>query len=449
VGIRNRVRRKSKHRARGQHRRDSERIAGARHHTTATHRVSSAHLFEVMVADAVYACAHDDAEGAARSVRLLADSDDRHVVDHVIFGTLQRDVVAVWRRGWQPADIARMLDRRLGPSHERLVVDAMAAVMRAHPSATVDRRWDEQLRSLECLVWWDRDEDFVQRWAARHEVDRATAITRAVQTLGLLAVLPTLPVLCPLPGDARRESATNGSTVEPRILDKVRALLAKAESTEFPEEAEALTAKAQEFMARHSIDAALLAASGTARDEPDGCRIGIDAPYEAAKALLLQKVAEANRCRVVWSGSLGFATVVGFATDLHAVELLFMSLHVQATSAVVRSGSRWTTDGRSRTRAFRKSFLTAFAMRIGERLRGATDDATRKADATRRADAAVGSLLPVLAARDEHVRLKFDSLFSGIRVTTVGSTDWEGWASGTAAADQAILHSGAGYLRAH
>jgi hypothetical protein len=197
-------------------------------------------------------------------------------------------------------------------------------------------------------------------------------------------------------------------------------------------------------MARHSIDAALLAAATSRRDEPGGVRVGIDAPYEAAKALLLQKVAGANRCRVVWSEDLGFATVIGFDADLHAVELLYMSLHVQATTAVVRAGSRWSEDGRSRTRAFRKSFLIAFAMRIGDRLRGAADDATRKA-----ADADSGNLLPVLAARDESVRERFDLLFPGIQHASFGSAlDSEGWASGTAAADQAVLHAAAGYINA-
>jgi hypothetical protein len=360
-----------------------------------------------------------------------------------LFETLQRAVMGAWRSGWQPADLARIMARRLGSGHQRLVVDAMAALMRAHPSATVDRRWDDQLRSVDAVVWWDRDEEFLVRWGQRQEVDRVAAITCAIEVLDLLARTPTIPLLCPLPGSARREAPTGGKDVEPRILEKVRALLAKAESTEFPEEAEALTAKAQEFMARHSIDAALLAAATSRRDEPIGVRVGIDPPYEAAKALLLQKVAEANRCRVVWSEELCFATVIGFEADLHAVELLFMSLHVQATTAVVRAGSRWTSDGRSRTRAFRKSFLTAYAIRIGDRLRGATDDATRKASGS---DS--GSLLPVLAARDESVREKFDLLFSGVRYAAVGVVDREGWASGTAAADQAVLHSAAGYVRA-
>ena len=51
------------------------------------------------------------------------------------------------------------------------------------------------------------------------------------------------------------------------MLDKVRALLAKAESTEFPEEAGALTSRAQQLMARYSIDHALLAAQTGSRGE--------------------------------------------------------------------------------------------------------------------------------------------------------------------------------------
>jgi hypothetical protein len=60
-----------------------------------------------------------------------------------------------------------------------------------------------------------------------------------------------------------------GDLPDRRMLDRVRALLAKAESTEFPKEAEALSARAQELMARHRIDRALLAALA-ARDEAVG-----------------------------------------------------------------------------------------------------------------------------------------------------------------------------------
>lgn len=55
-------------------------------------------------------------------------------------------------------------------------------------------------------------------------------------------------------------------------------------------------------------------------------------------------------------------------SDLDAVELLFTSLLVQATTAMLAAGSRQDAHGRSRTRSFRQSFLAAYAQRIGERL---------------------------------------------------------------------------------
>ena len=155
----------------------------------------------------------------------------------------------------------------------------------------------------------------------------------------------------------------------------------------------------------------------------------------------MQKVAEANRCSVVWSRELGFVTVVGFDADLHAVELLHHSLLVQATTAMVRAGSRHSASGRSRTRSFRQSFLSSFAIRIGERLRGVAADATRDAQAV-----SAQPLLPVLASRDEAVRETFQQHFPGLVTHSIGITNREGWASGVAAADQAVLHSAAGPL---
>ncbi len=89
----------------------------------------------------------------------------------------------------------------------------------------------------------------------------------------------------------------------------MRQLLAKAESTTFDAEPETFTAGAQALMARHSIDAAMLQASSGRSDAPRARRVGIDRPYESPKAMLLGAVAEANRCRIVWSQELGFVTV--------------------------------------------------------------------------------------------------------------------------------------------
>jgi hypothetical protein len=245
--------------------------------------------------------------------------------------------------------------------------------------------------------------------------------------------------LCPLPGTARAGAWAAGSDADERILGKIRALLAKAESTEFPDEAEALSARAQELMAKHSIDHALLAAQSGSKDRPAARRLPVDSPYESPKATLLHAVAQANRCRSVWQKAIGMSTVVGFPSDLDAVELLYTSLLVQANTAMLREGAKKDAYGRSRTRAFRQSFLVAYAYRIGVRLSQATVHAEQEAAA-----AAPGKdLVPVLKERHEAVDHAVDEMFGDGLVYDRGSraTDEEGWASGLAAADMAALHN--------
>lgn len=347
-------------------------------------------------------------------------------------------VDAVFQEGWQPADLTRYARREHGSGAAGVMADAVAARMRAYPSAAVDPRWAAQVPP----VWWSADPAWLGEWALRSSVDRAAAVETALVVLGLLRSLGPIPTLIPPPGavvagaDPRVRGgrpAFSGDGVSTRTLERIRALLAKAESTTFPEEAETYTAKAQELMARHSIDAALVsAASPSSSASPDGVRIGVEAPYELAKSILLNEVARANRCRSVWSKALGACTVFGFPTDLELVELLYTSLLVQATSALTAEGAR---RDRSRTRSFRQAFLTAYATRIGERLAGASDRAGREAAAE-----LGGSLLPVLAARDEAVQESFRAAFPNLVYREVAVRNVEGYRSGRAAADRASLN---------
>ncbi len=262
----------------------------------------------------------------------------------------------------------------------------------------------------------------------RHVVLRNVgALACAVELLRLLLSLPALPKLGGAPRAAR-------SGVDARMLEKVRALLAKAESTTFPEEAEALSAKAQELMARHAIDAAMVGAGGATGEVPTGMRLPVDDPYASAKSILLSEVAGANQCRAVWSKGLGFSTVMGFESDLMFVEILYTSLLVQATSAMVASGSQVDRSGRSRTRSFRQAFLLAYAVRIGDRL--------REAEAVSRASAqeAYGeALLPVLADRKAAVEAASAATFPGAVNRSVTVSNAAGWAAGRAAAELASL----------
>lgn len=257
----------------------------------------------------------------------------------------------------------------------------------------------------------------------------SSPIARSVHRLAVLLDLPSLPPVAP------PVSSVPGADVA--MLAKVRALLVKAESTTFPEEAEALTAKAQELMARHRIDRAAVAGAATG-GRPVGRRIWIDDPHVNAKARLLTEVAAANRCRSVQLVGLGCSHVVGFPGDLAVVDLLHTSLLVQATAAMAAAGRHTDATGRSRTRSFRSSFLVAFAWRIGQRLR----EVSTEAEADGVTEHGTG-FLPVLARRDAEVETAVDAAFPALTRRAAPTVDPRGWAAGTVAADLADLSAGA------
>lgn len=394
-----------------------------------------------------------------RLIRCCDSSSGARAVVGVLTRTLDSVLAGLWRHGWQPADLHRLAVRRLGTVEQQLLLDAIAAHMRGYAPGTVDPRWTAQLRDLEARVWWPEPQTHLESRAST--LGWAVTVHAAVAVVDLAMRLPPLETLMPAPGDYRPDThrrAPGKPVVEERILQRVRALLAKAESTNFEAEAETFTAGAQALMARHSIDAALLAAQapvGTQR--PGGRRIGLDNPYEGPKAMLLDAVAAANRCRLVWSKELGFATVIGFEPDLDAVDVLFTSLLVQATRAMTAAGRRTDRHGRSRTRTFRSSFLSAYAGRIGERLREvaaaqveqAAAEAAHHATESRGVDGRSTSsrgreLVPLLAARSAEVDEAVEAMFPELTQRRVGgSYDIEGWASGRAAADLASLGRGA------
>ncbi len=225
-----------------------------------------------------------------------------------------------------------------------------------------------------------------------------------------------------------------------RVYAKVRALLRKAESTSFPAEADALTAKAQDLLTRYALDVALLDEGGSSSSStgPVVRPVPVAGAYATGRAMLLGAVASANRCSAVWDSQATTAMVVGFAVDLDAVELLWRSLMSQAELAVAAAGPQFDRSGRSRTRSWRSAFWVSFSQRIGQRLVEQTA-ATVEQVADSRNDA--DGLMPVLASRqrdvDAAVREHFPRLTS--RRTRVSNGD--GWSAGRVAADRARLHA--------
>lgn len=368
-----------------------------------------------------------DAAGHTELVEVLAGRG--HAALTVVDAVSSEALGRLWDDGWTPADVIHVTGRRLSKAH----VDRAAQLVVADGSSRAQRgqalhpRWQDQLATI----------------AERRDL-RTTAleaqVRMAVVVLCLLVRLPGVPRTMPAPGMVSR-TPLHGARLDARMLERVRALLAKAESTDFEHEAEALTAKAQELIARHAVDEALLHTVDDVGD-PSIRRVLVDDPYANAKASLLMKVAGANRCRAVHSPDFGWVTAFGYDHDLDAVELLSASLLAQATGAMARHGSRRDAAGRSTTRSFRRAFLYGFAHRVGQRLQEATDGQVAAASA-----AEPGRLLPVLSAREDRLRKAEEAAFPHLVRRSSSVSNGAGWAAGQAAGDLADLNVSAGALR--
>jgi len=329
-----------------------------------------------------------------------------------------------WLAGWLPADVWEHIRRGAGEMAVALVLDAIAADTAKHPAATIDERWTAQVRALGAEVWWSHDRPrLLQR--------RGLALREAVLTTILLVAdlmqLPQLARILPPPGTATA-GAGAPSGVDQKVLGRVRALLAKAESTQFPEEAEALSAKAQELMNRYAFERAMVDADEHREQRATSIRVWLEAPYLEAKSQLVTAIGDANRCRSVFYARLGFVALVGEETDLRITELLATSLLVQATRAMVTEGQRADS---SRSRSFRHAFLVAYAIRVGERLAEAGSRAMDpEADAR---------LLPVLADRSRVVERTFDEMFGETIKKRISVSNGAGMLAGRAAAERADL----------
>lgn len=339
-------------------------------------------------------------------------------------------LAALWGDGWQPDDLHHLVGARLKERHHTLLVAALADEAQSYSWARIDARWQQQLTALGALPG---------AWTGSAPAQRpAEVLAACIELVALLIGLPPVQELLPLPGTARPgptgptgPTGPAGGEGDDRQLARVRALLAKAESSEFPDEAEALSAKAQELMTRHSLQRRLVETDQQQLAPVVGRRLWLDAPYAGAKALLVDEVARANRCSAVWSEQLGFTCVLGAERDVAAVELLTTSLLVQATRAMVDGAAASAAQRQRRTRSFRQSFLIAYAQRVGERLTGSAEQVRGEFDAP--------GLLPALRVDADRVEAERRRLFPHLVSKPVSVNNGAGWAAGRAAADAALL----------
>jgi Protein of unknown function (DUF2786) len=232
---------------------------------------------------------------------------------------------------------------------------------------------------------------------------------------------------------------TAGAKPTDNLLARVRKLLAKAEAEGVtPAEAQALTAKAAELMAKYGIDRALLAAERPETDRPADRVLDIDNPWARVQAHLLCGLASAMRCQCVVLPRTDPGArihVFGFASDIERADVLYTSLLVQMwqglTAAQVPDWSR-------NPRAWRRSWLLGFATAVVSRVRAAEHDAASAATSPAAASGSRAAL--VLADRQQVIRRNIEQAYPLTRKTRL-TYSGNGYGAGYAEGQKADIGS--------
>ncbi|HVX19454.1 MAG TPA: DUF2786 domain-containing protein [Acidimicrobiales bacterium] len=181
---------------------------------------------------------------------------------------------------------------------------------------------------------------------------------------------------------SERTSRHGASTTDARA-SKIVKLLAQAEATNHPAEAETFLARAADLMARWQIDDVLLARArkGTTAADPvieKSIEVGTG-HYVRLRVALLACVSEHHCCRTLtaaaWNGTV--ATVVGHRADVDRAVSLYGALAIHSARAMMADSPRTGSGGA--TIRWRRSFLASYLNRIDARLRELSDRAQRDA----------------------------------------------------------------------
>jgi hypothetical protein len=216
------------------------------------------------------------------------------------------------------------------------------------------------------------------------------------------------------------------------LLARVRKLLAKAEAEGVtPQEAQALTVKAAELMAKYGIDRAMAAAGRPGTDHPADRVMELGNPWARVQAHLLCGLASALRCQCVILPRTGPGTrihIFGFQSDLERTDILYTSLLVQMWQGLAQAQvPEWSRS----PRAWRRSWLLGFASAVVSRVRAAEQAAARAAASPVTAGTSRAAL--VLADRRQVIRRQIEQAYPvtrQARITYSGTGYSAGYAEG-------------------
>jgi hypothetical protein len=183
-------------------------------------------------------------------------------------------------------------------------------------------------------------------------------------------------------------------------LDRIAALLTKAERSDNPHEADAYLAKAQALATQASVDLAVaraLTAKREAREQPTRVTITIGERGKRANTHLVSLFVVVGHCNSLQMDIAHNSTYViayGMPSDVELVEALFGSLATQMASSATTwlSLGEWRDDHYISRDGWRKphtaqtarsAFYRAFIDRIGDRLAEAREEVLAEAERQR------------------------------------------------------------------
>lgn len=150
------------------------------------------------------------------------------------------------------------------------------------------------------------------------------------------------------------------------VMKRIRGYLAKAEHTEYEDERKSFMAAATSLMAKYRIERIHLAAEGKIEDKPTSKIITIDeGAWALDRARLVGNVADAMRCKAIMlnkttkgipQDGLRRVHVFGYESDLERAEIMFTSILLQMTSALMRL----QIPARSTPRKFKHAWIIGF-----------------------------------------------------------------------------------------
>jgi hypothetical protein len=245
-------------------------------------------------------------------------------------------------------------------------------------------------------------------------------------------------------------------SADEKVLDKIRALLAIAEGNGASEnESFMAAAQAQKLMLKNAVDEAMLAQSKRhgAAEEPIVREFDLpawtkdDTNTYRERYTLLAAIASLNNCKALCythggRGKVqtltGSIRLVGFKSDVEAVELLFASMQLHMVNSFAsdwkgvmaeRTAALWYPDETPSTKgrgAYRRGFYQGFTARLTTRLKEAKNEVVEPGSGTDL----------VLRNRGQVVRNFPAARGAGAVKTRSSYSDYRGYDSGAAAAER-------------